>query len=445
MSHWITPLLASSQGLMTVPLEIQLLFIGAVYLGTLIISRFSIRIGLPAVLGVLFLGLLVHIHALDVATEEVERLQTFSLALLLFYAGLKTDTQAIRGFLKYGLALAIAGVAISTLVLGAAIVWLTSQSGSAITPGLGNAIPLGAALLVAACLGSTDAGATLGVLRQVKRQVPQKVQDLLEFESSVNDPSALILFSIAASLFTVGSQGQALPEVIIGGFSSLLQKMGSGVLVGLGFGYIARLMINRLVVDREQLLIVAISIAFMDYGCTQILGGSGFVAVYITGLLMTNEHYQKPEINHQTIQDVLLPFNTMTEISIFFIFGLLVDPNQLLPALPAGLATAAVLMLVARPLSVLVFQRLSPFSVKESLLIAWCGLRGAVPLALSFNVMAAIPMLRGVPSDTSAALLAQNCQAIVFITVMLNLSLQGLSLPSLCRWLSDPPTPVSSS
>ena len=413
-------LLASTQGLMSVPLEIQLLFIGAVYLGTLIISRFSIRIGLPAVLGVLLLGLLINLQVLDVHPSEVERLQTFSLALLLFYAGLKTDTQAIRGFLKYGLVLAIAGVAISTLVLGAA-------------------------LLVAACLGSTDAGATLGVLRQVQRHVPQKVQDLLEFESSVNDPSALILFSIAASLFTVGAQGQALPDIVIGAFSSLLQKMGSGVLVGLGFGYIARLMINRLVVDREQLLIVAISIAFMDYGCTQILGGSGFVAVYITGLLMTNEHYNRPEINHQSIQDVLLPFNTMTEISIFFIFGLLVNPNQLLPALPAGLATAAVLMLIARPLSVLVFQQLSPFSLKEGLLIAWCGLRGAVPLALSFNVMAAIPMLRGVPSDTSAALLAQNCQAIVFITVMVNLSLQGLSLPSLCRWLSDRPTPASSS
>ncbi len=438
-------LLASTQGLMSVPLEMQLLFIGAVYLGTLIISRFSIRMGLPAVLGVLLLGLLINLQVLDVHPSEVERLQTFSLALLLFYAGLKTDIQAIRGFLKYGLVLAIAGVAISTLVLGAVIVWLTSQSGSAITPGLGNAIPLGAALLVAACLGSTDAGATLGVLRQVKRHVPQKVQDLLEFESSVNDPSALILFSVAASLFTVGAQGQALPDVVIGAFSSLLQKTGSGVLVGLGFGYIARLMINRLVVDREQLLIVAISIAFMDYGCTQILGGSGFVAVYITGLLMTNEHYNRPEINHQSIQDVLLPFNTMTEISIFFIFGLLVNPNQLLPALPTGLATAAVLMLLARPLSVLIFQRLSPFSLKESLLIAWCGLRGAVPLALSFNVMAAIPMLRGVPSDTSANFLAQNCQAIVFITVMINLSLQGISLPSLCRWLSDRPTPGSSS
>ena len=97
------------------------------------------------------------------------------------------------------------------------------------------------------------------------------------------------------------------------------------------------------------------------------------------------------------------------------------------------------------PLSVLVFQQLSPFSFKESLLVAWCGLRGAVPLALSFNVMTAIPMLRGVPGDTSAVLLAQNCQAIVFITVMVNLSLQGLSLPSLCRWLSDRPKPASSS
>ena len=445
MSHWITPLLASSQGLMTIPLEIQLLFIGAVYLGTLIISRFSIRIGIPAVLGVLFLGLLINLQVLDIHPSEVERLQTFSLALLLFYAGLKTDTQAIRGFLKYGLVLAIAGVAISTLVLGAAIVWLTSQSGAAITPGLSNAIPLGAAFLVAACLGCTDAGATLGVLRQVKRHVPKNVQDLLEFESSVNDPSALILFSIAASLFSVGAQGEALPDVVLSGFSSLLQKIGSGVLVGLGFGYVARVMINRLVVDREQLLIVAISIAFMDYGFTQILGGSGFVAVYLTGLLMTNEHYQRPEINHQTIQEVLLPFNTMTEISIFFIFGLLVDPTHLLPSLPAGLATAAVLMLIARPLSVLIFQRLSPFSLKESLLIAWCGLRGALPLALSFNVMGAIPLLRGVPSDAAATVLAQNCQGIVFITVILNLSLQGLSLPGLCRWLSDQPTPESSS
>ncbi|MFZ9167653.1 cation:proton antiporter [Vulcanococcus sp.] len=437
-------LLASSPALAEVPLEVQLFFIGAVYLGTLIISRFSIRLGIPAVLGVLLLGLLINIQVLDIRPEEVERLQTFALALLLFYAGLKTDLKAIRGFLEYGLMLAIGGVAISTLLLGGAIYWLTSESGTTITPGFSNAIPLGAALLVAACLGSTDAGATLGVLRQVKRHVPLRVQHLLEFESSVNDPSALILFSIALSLFTVGSEGQALPELLIQAISQLLQKLGSGLLVGIGFGYIAKLMIDRFVVDREQLLIVSMSIAFMDYGCTQLLGGSGFVAVYVTGVFMTNLTYQRAEINHESIQEVLLPFNTMTEISIFLIFGLLVDPSNLLPALPVGVAVAAVLMLIARPLSVLCFQKASPFNWRDSLLIAWCGLRGAVPLALSFSVIRVIPQLRGLPSE-AAPLLAQNCQSIVFITVILNLCLQGLSLPTLCRWLSDPAKPELSS
>ncbi|MEN9767593.1 MAG: hypothetical protein RLZZ32_1553 [Cyanobacteriota bacterium] len=437
-------LLASSPALAEVPLEVQLFFIGAVYLGTLIISRFSIRLGIPAVLGVLLLGLLINIQVLDIRPEEVERLQTFALALLLFYAGLKTDLKAIRGFLEYGLMLAIGGVAISTLLLGGAIYWLTSESGTTITPGFSNAIPLGAALLVAACLGSTDAGATLGVLRQVKRHVPLRVQHLLEFESSVNDPSALILFSIALSLFTVGAQGQPLPELLIQAISQLLQKLGSGLLVGIGFGYIAKLMIDRFVVDREQLLIVSMSIAFMDYGCTQLLGGSGFVAVYVTGVFMTNLTYQRAEINHESIQEVLLPFNTMTEISIFLIFGLLVDPSNLLPALPVGVAVAAVLMLIARPLSVLCFQKASPFNWRDSLLIAWCGLRGAVPLALSFSVIRVIPQLRGLPSE-AAPLLAQNCQSIVFITVILNLCLQGLSLPTLCRWLSDPAKPELSS
>jgi cell volume regulation protein A len=436
--------LASNPALAAVPLEVQLFFIGAVYLGTLIISRFSIRLGIPAVLGVLLLGLLINIQVLDIRPEEVERLQTFALALLLFYAGLKTDLKAIRGFLEYGLMLAIGGVAISTLLLGGAIYWLTSASGMAIAPGFSDAIPLGAALLVAACLGSTDAGATLGVLRQVKRHVPERVQHLLEFESSVNDPSALILFSIALSLFTVGSEGQPLPDLLIQALSQLMQRLGSGLLVGIGFGYIAKLMINRFVMDREQLLIVSMSIAFMDYGCSQLLGGSGFVAVYVTGVFMTNLTYQRPEINHESIQEVLLPFNTMTEISIFLIFGLLVDPTNLLPALPVGVATAAILMLLARPLSVLCFQKASPFHWRDSLLIAWCGLRGAVPLALSFSVIRVIPQLRGLPSE-AAPLLAQNCQSIVFITVILNLCLQGLSLPTLCRWLSDPAKPELSS
>jgi cell volume regulation protein A len=122
----------------------------------------------------------------------------------------------------------------------------------------------------------------------------------------------------------------------------------------------------------------------------------------------------------------------------------LVNPADLLPSLPAGIATAAVLMLLARPISVLCFQRFSPFNRNDSTLIAWCGLRGAVPLALSFNLANTIPELRGLPPEL-AAQLAQNSQSIVFIAVILNLLLQGLSLPPVCRWLNGQQSPGLSS
>jgi len=436
---------ANGPRLSDVPLEAKVLVIGLIYLGTLIISRFSVRVGIPAILGVLLLGLAINIQSLDVSHSEVEMLHIFALALLLFYAGLKTDLVAIRGFLNYGLLLAIGGVAVATVVLGVGIWWLSSGTGAGLAPGLADRMPLGAALLIAACLGSTDAGATLSVLRQVKRCVPERVAHLLEFESAVNDPAALIFYGIILTLFSAGSLGsEPLPDLAITGLRELLQQLGSGLLVGLGFGTLARMVINQFVLEKGQLLVVAMSIAFIDFGCSFYLGGSGFVAVYVTGVFMTNARYRDPEINHTSIQEVLLPFNTMTEISIFLLFGLLVPPGQLLPSGRVGLASAAVLMLLARPLSVLCFQRFSPFNRRHSLLVAWCGLRGAVPLALSYNLVDEIPKLRGVDAQLGSVL-AQNAQSIVFVVVIFNLLLQGLSLPRLCRWLNGPAEPASSS
>ena len=139
------------------------------------------------------------------------------------------------------------------------------------------------------------------------------------------------------------------------GLRSFVQQVGGGLIVGALFGYVAKFVINELAHDKSQLLIVAISIAFVDYGCSYFLGGSGLISVYITGMMMTNMVYRQADINHESIQEVLLPFNTMAEICIFLIFGLLVNPSALVPALPVGLITAAVLMLVVRPISVLVW------------------------------------------------------------------------------------------
>jgi cell volume regulation protein A len=442
------PLLASLQPhLASVPIELQVLFIGAVYLGSLIISHYSIRIGIPAILGVLVLGLLININALNVTHEEVEKLQLFALALLLFYAGLKTDLQAIRGFLNYGLMLAVGGVALTTLLLGLGLQWLGSNDAGAIGLGLGqaHAMPLGVAMLIATCLGSTDTGPTVSVLRQVGRMMPERVRHLLEFESAVNDPSALISFQICTLLFVASSgPGVSSLEMTATVIRGLIQQLSSGLLLGVIFGFLARWVINRFVAEKEQLLVVAMSIAFLTYGCTHLAGGSGFVAVYVAGLFMTNLHYRNPEVNHEALQEVLAPFNAMTEISIFLLFGLLVNPMDLTPNLALGVGAALLLMLVARPLSVLCFQPWSPFSRRESMLISWCGMRGAVPLALSFNVVEVIPTVRGVAADL-APTLAANAQSIVFIVVILNLMVEGLSLPPLCRWLNGRAAPGLSS
>jgi cell volume regulation protein A len=438
----MTPILLAqaSSGLAAVPLEGQVLFIGALFLGTLAISRFSVQVGIPAILGVLLLGLAINVNYLDITHQQAESLQVFSLALLLFYAGLKTDIQAIRGFLNYGLALAVGGVILATALLGGLIWLLSSAGGTSIAPGLSDAMPLGAALLIATCLGSTDAGATISVLSSVQRLVPDRLKHLLEFESSVNDPTALLLFGLIVGLFTSvqgdpTSDQSAPTAVILQGLGHFVQQVGGGLVLGVLFGYVAKFVINQLAYDKSQLLIVAMSIAFVDYGCTHFLGGSGFIAVYITGLMMTNMRYRQVDINHESIQEVLLPFNTMAEICIFLIFGLLVNPLSLIPALPVGLITAAVLMLVVRPLSVLVFQPLSPFRWADSLLVSWCGLRGAVPLALSYSAVDQIRLLRGVNPETVTSLV-HNAQSIVFIVVLVNLLAQGLSLPRLCRRLN---------
>jgi len=199
-------------------------------------------------------------------------------------------------------------------------------------------------------------------------------------------------------------------------------------------GYLARFSLEQFVVHSHQLLMLGVAIALLSYGLAETLGGSGFISAYVTGMFMSNHVYHNQRINADMLVETLLPFNTMTEITIFLLFGLEMNPAKMLGSLPEGIVIALGMMLIARPLSVLVFQRLSPFSLKESLLISWCGLRGAVPLALSFTVVEAIPHVRGIDAALVPKLV-NNAEVIVFCVVVLNLLLQGLSLGPLASWL----------
>lgn len=416
----------------SVPLPVVMAVVGIIFLGTLAISRFSLSIGLPGIVGVLLLGLLINSHQALLSPVTIEWLHTLSLSMLLFYAGLQTELRSIRGFLEYGILLAVGGVIVSSCLLGVMIWFVASPTASGIELGFGQ-VPLGFGLLLAACLGSTDAGATIAVLRRVADQVPRRLINLLEFESSVNDPTAILFLGLVVGLTGIDA-GSSTDAVLLEQLREFVQRIGSGLLVGVLIAYVARLSLEWFIDADDQLLVLGVAVALLSYGTADLLGGSGFIATYATGAFLSNHIYSNRRVTSAALQDALLPFNTMTEISVFLLFGLIMNPVKLLPGLSEGIFISLLLMLIARPLSVLVFQHFSPFSLRESLLLCWCGLRGAVPLALTFKVVETIPRLRGIDQARVEAL-TDNAQAIIFTVVVLNLLLQGLSLPLVSRWL----------
>jgi len=447
---WLIPLLAASpasgtirQAAATLPLPLLTLTVGGLFLGTLAISRFSLKLGVPAILGVLLFGLVINTNAELFSHSSIERLHTLSLSMLLFYAGLRTELRSIRGFLEYGLLLALGGVVLSSLLLGLIVWFVSSPTAGGIELGF-NQMPIAVAMLIASCLGSTDAGATLNVLRSLRQPLPPRLQALLEFESSVNDPAAILFLGMVIGLFSVHQTGGS-EGILVEQMQLFLQKIGSGLVVGVILGYGARYCLENLIEADHELLIIGVSIALLAYGCGELLEGSGFISAYVTGMFLSNHRYRNARITADALLNTLLPFNTMTEITVFLIFGLSMHPGRMLASLPEGIVVALGMMLVARPLSVLALQRFSPFSLRESLLVSWCGLRGAVPLALSFTMVEAIPHMRGVNPGIALSLV-QNAEVIVFCVVVVNLLVQGLSLPLVSRWLTvaPPPAPIPS-
>ncbi len=409
-----------------------MVIIGGIFLGTLAVSRFSLKIGVPAILGVLLFGFIINPSFTLLSNVAIERLQVLSLSILLFNAGLETEIRSIRGFLEYGIILAVGGVILSTLMLGAIVWFVASPDAGGIELGF-RQIPPSAAMLIAACLGSTDAGATVNVLQSVPRAIPRRLSALVQFESAVNDPTAILFLGLVIGLTAVGS-GASGQELVLEEVRTFLQKIGSGLLIGVIVSYLGRFSLNQLARDSSQLLILGISIGLIAYGLAELLGGSGFISAYLAGLMLSNHSYSNERITPEALQQTLQPFNTMTEITVFLIFGLSIDPLTILPALPEGIIIAIGMMVVARPVSVLLLQRFSPFSLRESLLVSWCGLRGAVPLALSFVLADAIPRLRGL-DPAQVPLLVRNAGGIVFWVVVINLLVQGFTLPHVARWL----------
>ncbi len=406
------------------------LILGVLYLGALAADRLSERLRLPASMGVLLLGFSLHAFHSDfhrVTHKQVESLHLFSLALLLFYAGLKTDINRIRGSLGFGLKLASLGSVVTVVLFSGALTWL-------------GGVPWSAALVTASCLVAIDASATDDLLESLHHRFPARLRHLLHFEASLTTLAALICFGFLVSMLAMSGHGSHADFHPIrigprgGALIDILRHLISGILAGLVVGIGARPLINRLVRAQEHLLILTISLAFITYGLGQFFGGGGMVAVFTSGLLLGNWHYRSSRFDQKAMREVMLPFNTGAEFTILLLLGILVSPANVLTMLPLGIGLALVLLVVIRPLGLWISSRGSKVEPAELLLLSFGGMRAGVSLALAMGLNQELSHLNGVMTPQAHGL-AADLTATVFVVVLVATLLQSLLLPLLVRRL----------
>lgn len=378
----------------------------------LISSSLSWRIGLPSL--VLFLGVGMLAGSEGVLGIEFEDYPlshaagTVALALILFDGGLRTPLTTLRAAWKPALVLATLGVVLTAGLTGLAATWVLG-------------IPLLEGLLLGSIVGSTDAAAVFAVLGSKGVHLRQGLRATLEVESGSNDPMAVFL---TLGLIQVLQGDRTLGPGLLSLFAL---QMSIGLVAGLVVGKLALWGVGRFGLATAGLYPVGTTAAaLLAYGCAAVLGGSGFLSVYVAGIVLGS--------GSLPLRAGVLRFHESTawlaQMAMFVLLGLLVFPSRLAGVAGQGLLVAAALTLVARPLTVALLLLPFRFPLREVAFVSWVGLKGAVPI-----VLATYPLLLGVTDGTLMF-------DVVFFVVIVSALTQGWSVPPLARWLGlqEPPT-----
>src|SRR5947199_3855271 len=382
----------------------------AILLGAVLImagilsSLLALRFGAPLLLVFLLIGILAgdagpgHIEFEDVRTTYL--VGSVALALILFDGGLRTRFQSIRAVLAPSMVLATVGVLLTALITA---------------PIAKIALDLNwtAALLVGAVVASTDAAAVFLLVHAQGLRLRPRVGATLEAESGTNDPFAVFLTLMLVELMTTGDSSVA--HVLL----EFTREALLGAIIGVIGGRLVVLGLNRVALPQGLHAPFVTTAALVIFGGAQIVHASGFLAVYLAGIIIGNQ----PTRAHNSVVTFLDAATWLAQIVMFVLLGLLVSPQRLLSSAGAAVVIAFVLMLVARPVAV--FLCLAPFKFnwREKTFIAWTGLRGAVAIFL-----ASIPMLVGL----SKAYLYFD---VAFVVVIISLLLQGWTLAAAARRL----------
>ena len=393
------------------------LFAAAVLVFTSVLAGlFSARIGFSFLLVFLLAGLLAGEDGPGGYAFDDVRLSFWvgnvALAVILLDGGLRTAFPTFRTGLRPASLLATAGVVIGAGITAVAAVWLLD-------------LDWGTALLLGAIVGSTDAAAVFALLTRSGVTLNERVAATLEIESGVNDPMAVYLTMAFIGLLATGAAtGAATGTASAAGALAFtfVQQFGWGTVTGVASGLAVAALLNRVAWRAagggvRAVLVVAAGLAV--FAGTGWLGGSGFLAVYLFGLILAN---RAADAVAPTLP-ALDGYAWLAQAGMFLLLGLLATPSRLVESVAPALGVAAVLILVARPVAVWLCLLPFRFSPRETAFIAWVGLRGAVPI-----VLAMFPLLAGTPS---AVLLFD----VALVVVLTSLLVQGSTIGWLARRL----------
>lgn len=392
---------------MTIEVIYQYIF-GAAILALLcvIASVLTRRIGAPILLIFLVLGMLAGEDGPGgIRFDDFGMAFLFgnvALAIIIFDGGLGTQRESFRVSLKPALSLATLGVIVTAAITGYAahlILGLPWQEG----------------LLIGAIVGSTDAAAVFGLLRNAGLQLKERTGATLEIESGSNDPMAIFLTITLVQVLQLSGDGNQGWTVL----SELLRQMGLGLAIGFAGGYLLAQMLRRVPLPSSLYPLLALAGGISMFGLTTLWDGSGFLAIFIAGVIIGNTSLPYGNDIHRFHDGMAW----LSQIGMFLMLGLLITPSHLIPITVPAVSIALVLIFIARPLAVML--SLSPFHFpwREQMFIGWCGLRGAVPI-----ILALFPSLAGLERT-------QTYFELVFFVVLISLVLQGWTIAPMARWL----------
>ncbi|GGK86081.1 potassium/proton antiporter [Rufibacter glacialis] len=399
---------------MSIQIELALLVLSVLFFLSIMAGKASSKFGVPALLLFLGVGMVCGSDGLGIQFENIHIAQTIgtiALCIILFSGGLDTKISEIRPIMAQGVVLATVGVLLTAILTGVIIWWVFDMTMMA------SGIGLLTALLLASTMASTDSASVFSILRSKGLHLKNNLRPMLELESGSNDPMAYVLVITLIEIIKLDN----VPNYWLTAGTLLLQ-LGVGAVLGFVLGKLAVRVINHIKIGNDSLYpILVFTFCIFIFSVTYFVKGNGFLSVYIAGLVIGNSKF----VHKRSALNFFDGLAWMSQLIMFLMLGLLVNPHELLPIMVPGLFVSFLMIFISRPLSV--FLSLLPFRkmpFKDKTYISWVGLRGAVPI-----IFAIFPLVEDVPH-------ARFIFNIVFFCTLVSLIVQGTSLSLVAKWLN---------